>query len=60
MSQETQDPGGNESQSDVKDPRTGESNTEASESSDGRSGERPLDGVRVVDVGNFAAGPYAV
>jgi len=35
------------------------SGDEASEPAAAASGERPLDGVRIIDLGNFVSGPYA-
>jgi crotonobetainyl-CoA:carnitine CoA-transferase CaiB-like acyl-CoA transferase len=59
MSQETQDSDVKESQPGAGDTQAGDSSSQAKALPSDEPKGLPLDGVRVVDVGNFIAGPYA-
>ena len=59
MSQEKQDSGVEESKPGVKDEQVGDPTAQAGDQPAKEPKGLPLDGVRVVDVGNFVAGPYA-
>jgi len=59
MSQDEQTSGANESAPDTEAKHTENPTSPAAEQPTAKSNDLPLDGIRIVDVGNFIAGPYA-